>query len=68
MKNFTHQIKSNLYYIFWGICTATVIGGQIYVGLGYREMAKASKSTAISVSCVTPYVTPRPLNRTGEFE
>ena len=33
------QMKSNLYYIFWGIATVSVVAGQIYVGSGYREMA-----------------------------
>lgn len=32
------QIKSRFYYIFWSICTASVLMGQIYVGAGYREM------------------------------
>jgi len=39
MKNKTHQIKSSRYYLFWGIISAGVIIGQIYVGLGYRMMA-----------------------------
>jgi len=33
------QMKSNLYYIFWGIATASVVAGQVYVGTGYREMS-----------------------------
>ena len=33
------QMKSNLYYIFWGIATVSVVAGQVYVGSGYREMA-----------------------------
>jgi hypothetical protein len=36
-----YQIKSKWYYIFWGIATVSVVAGQIYVGLGYREMATA---------------------------
>ena len=32
-------MKSNLYYIFWGIATVSVVAGQVYVGSGYREMA-----------------------------
>ena len=62
-----HQIKSKWYYIFWGICAVAVVSGQIYVGLGYREMAEATKSTAISVTCLPTYQSPK-LNRTGEFE
>ena len=33
------QMKSNWYYVFWGIATVAVVAGQVYVGLGYREMA-----------------------------
>ena len=33
------QLKSNLYYVFWGIATVSVVAGQLYVGSGYREMA-----------------------------
>ena len=33
------QMKSSHYYIFWGICTAAVVAGQLYVGSGYRVMA-----------------------------
>tara|TARA_R100001129_G_scaffold93991_1_gene63942 strand:+ start:179 stop:412 length:234 start_codon:yes stop_codon:yes gene_type:complete len=43
-KSFTkikHQIKSNMYYIFWGACTIAVMAGQIYVGNGYRKMSKS---------------------------
>jgi len=35
----SHQIKSRFYYIFWGTCTTAVVLGQLYVGIGYREMA-----------------------------
>jgi hypothetical protein len=48
----TNQVKSNFYYIFWGVMAVAVVAGQIYVGLGYREMAKATKSASISVSCI----------------
>ena len=66
------QCKSNWYYVFWGIMSVAVVSGQIYVGLGYREMAEATKSTAISVTCA-PSTTPRSyttsrLNRRFEFE
>ena len=30
------QMKSSHYYIFWGIATAAVVAGQLYVGSGYR--------------------------------
>jgi hypothetical protein len=66
--NKQHQIKAKWYYIFWGAMAVAVVGGQIYVGLGYREMAKATKSTAISVTCVIPYETPLLKNKVREFE
>jgi len=66
------QIKSQWYYIFWGVMAAAVCGGQVYVGLGYREMAEATKSTAISVTCVTPFESPSSQstdkNRSFDFE
>ena len=36
-----NQVKSNMYYIFWGACTCAVMAGQIYVGTGYRSMSKS---------------------------
>ena len=38
-----HQIKSNMYYIFWGACTVAVMAGQIYVGTGYNSMSESVK-------------------------
>tara|TARA_R100000030_G_C3162012_1_gene101036 strand:- start:332 stop:505 length:174 start_codon:yes stop_codon:yes gene_type:complete len=34
------QMKPSHYYIFWGIMTAAVVAGQIYVSTGYRMMAQ----------------------------
>jgi len=68
MRNIRHQIKSQWYYIFWGVCAVAVVSGQVYVGLGYRQMAEATKSTAISVICVGPYESSRQTNKVGEFE
>jgi len=65
--NKEHQVKSKWYYIFWGTMAVAVVSGQIYVGLGYREMAKATKSTAISVGCTPQYII-LPKNKMGEFE
>ena len=39
------QIKSYWYYIFWSIATLAVVSGQIYVGLGYRDLVNALKLT-----------------------
>jgi len=41
MKNKQHQIKSRMYYYFWGVCTVAVVFGQLYVGAGYRIMAES---------------------------
>ena len=35
------QVKSRFYYLFWGIATVSVVAGQVYVGSGYREYARA---------------------------
>ena len=35
------QVKSRWYYTFWGTATIAVVAGQIYVGSGYRLMAKS---------------------------
>ena len=36
------QVKSRFYYYFWGAATVAVVAGQIYVGSGYRIMAKST--------------------------
>ena len=41
MKNKSHQVKSRMYYYFWGVCTVAVVFGQLYVGSGYRIMAES---------------------------
>ena len=38
------QCKSNWYYIFWGICTVTVLAGQVYIGTGYHRFANSIQS------------------------
>ena len=63
MKNKSHQVKSRMYYYFWGVCTVAVVAGQLYVGAGYREMAEATKGADIRVTCEVAQ-----LNKTGEFE
>ena len=35
------QIKSYQYYLFWGACTAAVMAGQIFVGMGYQSMSQS---------------------------
>ncbi len=36
-----NQVKSKFYYIFWGVATASVVLGQLYVGTGYRGFARS---------------------------
>ena len=36
-----NQAKSKFYYIFWGVATASVVLGQLYVGSGYRGFARS---------------------------
>ncbi len=36
-----NQVKSRFYYLFWSICTLSVLSGQLYVGAGYHQMTKA---------------------------
>ena len=44
------QVKSKWYYIFWGMATASVVAGQIYVGNGYRQMSdNLDKMTSVFV-------------------
>ena len=74
----THQVKSRWYYIFWGAMAVAVVGGQLYVGSGYREMAKEQRAFAQAVydtqmgwdarTKAAETVTPHKLNRTGEYD
>lgn len=67
MKNIRHQVKSQWYYVFWGVMAVAVVSGQIYVGTGYREMARSTKS--IHVTCLPEYIVPSTkTNRIREFE
>ena len=43
-SNLKHQVKSNQYYIFWATATIAVVIGQIYVGIGYRQMSQEIKN------------------------
>ena len=38
------QVKSKFYYIFWGVATASVVLGPLYVGSGYRQMSRSFNS------------------------
>jgi len=56
MKNKMHQIKSSWYYIFWGLMSASVVAGQIYVGTGYREMSESIRNV---IQIENPSIPPR---------
>jgi len=45
-----HQIKSGYYYIFWGLATASVVIGQVYVGSGYRQMVNSIEELTTEIS------------------
>ena len=49
MKNKRHQVKSRMYYYFWGVCTVAVVFGQLYVGAGYRIMAESVNNLTYSL-------------------
>ena len=53
MKNITklkHQVKSNKYYLFWGIATISVVVGQFYVGNGFRRMADTNDAISADIN------------------
>ena len=57
-----HQVKSNMYYVFWGACTIAVMAGQIYVGTGYRRMAETGDAISADINLLVEVLTePRPL-------
>ena len=64
MSKFTKtkaQMKSNMYYIFWGACTFAVMAGQIYVGTGYRRMAETGDAISADINLLVEVLTmPRP--------
>jgi len=45
-----HQIKSNMYYIFWGLATVSVVLGQVYVGSGYRQMTDSIEELTTQIT------------------
>ena len=75
----THQVKSQWYYVFWLTMATAVVGGQIYVGSGYRILGRELKAFTQSVydtqmgwdarqRSLEESAQPRKLNRTYEFE
>jgi hypothetical protein len=73
------QVKSQWYYIFWFIMAVSVVGGQVYVGLGYRTLSKELQSFSESIynaqmgwdarqQHLEQQAQPRKFNHTREFE
>ena len=52
-----HQVKSNMYYVFWGACTIAVMAGQIYVGTGYRRMAETGDAISADINLLVEVLT-----------
>ena len=50
MSKLKHQVKSNKYYLFWGIATISVVIGQIYVGNGFRRMADSNDGISADIN------------------
>ena len=57
-------LKTERYYLFWGIISAAVVLGQLYVGLGYRIMAESifEAIDKYEINRADPIHRPRPLN------
>ena len=53
--------KTEKYYIFWGIATVAVVLGQIYVGLGYRQMSDSILNVIDKLDRADLTYHPRPL-------
>ena len=60
-----HQVKSNMYYVFWGACTVAVMAGQIYVGAGYNRMSNSVKDLTEMVEIKMEWEEQKELLRRG---
>ena len=52
-----NQVKSNMYYIFWGAATVAVMSGQIYIGNGYRRMAETNDIISADINLLVEVLT-----------
>ena len=57
MSKLKHQVKSNKYYLFWGIATISVVIGQIYVGNGFRRMADSNDGISADINLLIEVLT-----------
>ena len=56
------QVKSRWYYIFWGVATASVFAGQLYVGSGFRRMAETGDAISADINLLVETLTmPSPM-------
>ena len=54
------QVKSRFYYWFWGAMAGAVVGGQLYVGSSYRQMARSmNRWFEETIDCLL-YTSPSP--------
>ena len=52
-----NQVKSNMYYIFWGAATVAVMSGQIYIGNGDRSMAETNDIISADINLLVEVLT-----------
>ena len=75
----THQVKSHWYYVFWLIMAISVVGGQVYVGSGYRTLSKELRAYTQAVydqqmgwdarqQMLEQQAQPRHLNRNFQYD
>ena len=57
MSKLKHQVKSNKYYLFWGIATISVVVGQFYVGNGFRRMADTNDAISADINLLIENIT-----------
>ena len=49
MSKFNHQVKSQFYYIFWGVMAVAVCGTQLYTTIKYDRMTSALESVFYAI-------------------
>ena len=62
------QMKSSMYYVFWGACTFAVMAGQIFVGAGYQSMSNSVKDLTEFIEIKMEWEEQKELIRRGRGE
>jgi len=63
-----NQLKSNMYYIFWGAATLSVLAGQVLVGTGYRRMSDSMDAISADINLLVEVLTvPVPQKSRGYY-